>query len=85
MQDVRLIGRYETISLAGFPVLSRSTMYAFRQIWGQFALCHDSLKMSSLALRVSGPNALMKAGGISSGPAAPFLRMHFMVGLVPAC
>ena len=60
MQDVRLIGRYEAISLAGFLVLSMGIMCAFRQIWGQFALRHDSLKMSSMALRVNGPNTLMK-------------------------
>ena len=76
--DVRLIGRYDAKSLAGFLALSRGMMVATSQFPGHSALLKDWLKILNSSVLPFSPSSLRKAGGMSSGPAAPFLRIAWM-------
>ncbi len=51
---------------------------AFFQIPGTTPLEKLSLKIDNNSALAIGPSALRKVGGMSSGPAAPFLRMARM-------
>ena len=78
MQDVKLMGRKEDNSDAGFPGFKRGIIVALRQTCGQTLSFHERLKSSRSSLLAAGPNALMNAGVISSGPAAPLVRIRLM-------
>ena len=67
-QDVRLTGRYELSSEGGLLFLSRGMMVAFRHICGMDASLKLALKSFRSSERAVGPRALMKEGGMSSGP-----------------
>ena len=73
IQLVRLIGRKDARSLAGFPSFSKGIMIAFLHIWGAMARLKDALKMASSSIFAIGPKVFKNIGGTSSGPAAPFL------------
>ena len=75
MQDVKLIGRYEASSLAGFFAFNKGMMMARSHMPGHCALVNDWLKMASNSVIPRGPRAFRNDGGISSGPAAPLVRV----------
>ena len=78
MQDVRLMGLYEVRSLAGFLALSSGMMTASSHDPGHLALLKEWLKILRSSVFPLSPSSFKKEGGISSGPAAPFLFMAWM-------
>ena len=63
MQDVRLMGRYDPSSLAGFLAFSRGMMIAKSQIPGHFPELKDWLKMARSSALPCGPSAFRNEGG----------------------
>ncbi len=77
-QNVRLTARKVEIVPDGWPSFFNGRMVAAFQIPGTTPLQKLSLKIDNNSVLAIGPSSMRKVEGMSSGPAAPLLRMAFM-------